>query len=207
MTPQRNEAWTYLQTLAWIRWRKLDRLAKFVGSEAARNWAAALVYPGDPAAAVDSPLAGPRVVCSNPGAQLDGAVRDGRLPAYAVKGLSKELIDPAIWPGLKVNKNSTAVRGDRVVAEQIIFLAADVMKLFGSPSETSEALAADEGAILERLIEYKSQGPKRPRDNATYLKERFAPALGATAWKRVCKASNAAPTSDASWRKTGPVAG
>jgi hypothetical protein len=156
----------------------------------------ALSAPGLPNATFD-------VVCQNPQAQLDQAVREGAIRARAVNGLEVREIDTAVWRGLKLNKKSMAFQNGELVALEVLFDAAEVTRHWSTASEAMAQRDGTEAGALAWLKSKMAEGPKRSGVTKASLLIESRIGVGPRAWARAY--TDAAKSADPSWRAPGPA--
>ena len=197
--------WTYLQTLAWVRWRQPGVERYFKNGTGPDLWRACIVHPAAALAAPGLPNVTYDVVCQNPQAQLDQAVRDGLILAQTVDGLEIRAIETAVWGSLTLNKKSMTFHQGDLVPVKVLFDAAKVIRHWSMASEATIQRAGTEAEALVWLQSKMAQGPKRRGVTKESLRSECPVGVGTRAWDRVY--GTAKKTADASWGASGPAKG
>jgi hypothetical protein len=195
--------WTYLQALAWIRWQQpgIDRY--FDDEGAGGRWRACTLYPHAAISAPGLPDATYKVICPNPQRQLDLALCDGRVSAFAIEGISVVNIDPLVWRARTVDRSANRLEPFGPGAARAFLKAAEVMAHWSAASEAVTQRAGSEAQALAWLRAKMADGPKWRGATKEALRVECPIALGPRAWNRVY--TKAAADAHCSWSAPGPA--
>ena len=106
--------------------------------------------------------------------------------------------------GAELNKKSMAFQNGELVALEVLFDAAEVMRHWSAASEAIAQGTAQAGA-LAWLKSKMAEGPKRPGVTRASLLIESRIGVGPRAWARAY--TDAAKSADPSWRAPGPARG